>query len=69
MIPDVYGNDHSYACAFADVNGDGSQDLIVGGSEEHGANASQVLLNDGHGHFTFFETLPPTMGPPRTTLS
>jgi hypothetical protein len=26
-------------------------------------DSSQILLNDGHGHFTFFETLPPTLGP------
>src|SRR5438067_2686026 len=64
MITDVYGNDHSYACLFADVNGDGSPDLVLGGAEERGANASQVLLNDGSGHFSFFGTLPPTTGPP-----
>lgn len=64
MITDIYGADHSYACAFGDVNRDGSPDLILGGAEERGANASQVLLNDGHGRFTFFETLPPTSGPP-----
>lgn len=63
MVTDIYGNDHSYACAFADVNGDGSPDLVLGGAEEKGANASQVLLNDGRGHFSFFETLPPTTGP------
>jgi hypothetical protein len=68
MIRDVYGNDHSYACALADVNGDGSPDLVVGGSEERGANASQVLLNDGHGRFTFFETLPATIGPPNNAF-
>ena len=64
FIPDVYGNDHSFACLFADVNGDGSPDLVVGGGEEKGANKSQVLLNDGRGHFTFFATLPPTIGLP-----
>lgn len=63
MITDVYGNDHSYACLFADVNGDGAPDLVLGGGEEKGANASQVLLNDGRGRFTFYETLPPTIGP------
>jgi hypothetical protein len=68
MITDIYGNDHSYACAFADVNGDGSPDLVLGGSEEKGANASQVLLNDGGGHFAFFETLPPTTGPPNNAF-
>jgi hypothetical protein len=68
FIPDVYGNDHSYACLFADVNGDKAPDLVVGGGEEKGANASQVLLNDGRGHFTFFTTLPPTIGPPNNAF-
>jgi FG-GAP-like repeat len=68
FIPDVYGNDHSYACLFADVNGDGAPDLVVGGGEEKGANASQVLLNDGRGRFTFFATLPPTTGPPNNAF-
>jgi hypothetical protein len=68
FITDIYGNDHSYACAFADVNGDGSPDLVVGGGEEVGANASQVLLNDGHGHFRFLTTLPPTTGPPNNAF-
>jgi hypothetical protein len=63
MITDVYGSDHSYACLFADVNGDGASDLVLGGSEAPGANGSQVLLGDGHGYFSFFETLPPTLGP------
>jgi hypothetical protein len=35
---------------FADVNGDGKSDLILGG-EDHTAS-SVVLLNDGTGHFT-----------------
>jgi len=51
------GNQNSVtASAFADVNGDGYPDLILGGS--HGCtnglaprNESQVLLNDGTGHF------------------
>lgn len=68
MLTDVYGNDHSYACLFADVNGNGSPDLVLGGSEEKGANASQILLNDGQGHFRFFETLPPTIGPPNNAF-
>jgi hypothetical protein len=68
MIPDIYGNDHSYACLLADVNGDGSPDLVLGGAEERGANASQLLLSDGRGHFTFFETLPPTTGPPNNAF-
>jgi hypothetical protein len=68
MITDVYGNDHSFACLFADVDGDGSPDLVLGGGEEIGANSSQVLLNDGHGHFTFSATLPPTIGPPNNAF-
>jgi len=68
MVTDIYGNAHSFACLFADVNGDGTPDLVVGGSEEQGANASRVLLNDGHGHFSFFETLPPTIGPPNNAF-
>jgi hypothetical protein len=68
FITDIYGQDHSYACVFADVNGDGAPDLVVGGGEERGANASQVLLNDGHGRFTFFTTLPPTIGPPNNAF-
>jgi hypothetical protein len=68
FITDIYGQDHSYACLFTDANGDGSPDLVVGGSEEQGATASQVLLNDGHGRFTFFTTLPPTTGPPNNAF-
>ncbi len=60
-VRDQYGNDHSYSCLLADVNGDGSFDLVLGGTEV--VDSSQVLLNDGHGRFTFFERLPPTIGP------
>jgi hypothetical protein len=58
LPPDIEdGNQNSFtASAFADANGDGHQDLILGGS--HGCtnglaprNPSQVLLNDGSGHF------------------
>ncbi|HEV8103642.1 MAG TPA: FG-GAP-like repeat-containing protein [Gaiellaceae bacterium] len=56
---DVYGNTHSLACAFADVNGDGHPDLILGGSDA--VDRSAVLLNDGHGSFDFFEWLPPKL--------
>jgi hypothetical protein len=56
---DAYGNTHSYACAFADVNGDGHPDLILGGSDA--VERSAVLLNDGHGSFDFSEWLPPKL--------
>ena len=56
---DAYGNTHSYACAFADVNGDGHPDLILGGDDA--VERSAVLLNDGHGSFDFFEWLPPKL--------
>src|SRR5439155_26945035 len=61
MLLNQYGNTHSWACAFVDVNGDGSPDLVLGGSEC--VDRTQVLLNDGHGVFTFWETLPPSIGP------
>jgi hypothetical protein len=67
VIGDAYGHFHSYACTLVDVNGDGSPDLVLGGTENQPA-ASQILLNDGHGHFTFFETLPPTLGPPQNAF-
>jgi len=47
---------HAYsASAFADVNGDGHPDLILGGGHDcpNSPNPSQVLLNDGSGHFRF----------------
>lgn len=37
------------AAAFADVNGDGAPDLVLGGEN---TTPDAVLLNDGHGHFT-----------------
>jgi hypothetical protein len=63
---DVYGNTHSYACAFADVNGDGHPDLIVGGGDA--TERSAVLLNDGHGYFDFFEWLPPKLYAPNANV-
>jgi hypothetical protein len=70
------GNKNSVtASAFADVNGDGHPDLILGGS--HGCtnglaprNPSQVLLGDGTGHFHVLpEALPPKpLGPTTETL-
>src|SRR5262249_55248085 len=56
---DAYGNTHSYACASADVNGDGHPDLILGGDDA--VERSAVLLNDGQGSFDFFEWLPPKL--------
>src|SRR5262249_1561258 len=61
MLTDQYGNASSYACALVDVNGDHFPDLVIGGTNIQ--DASQILLNDGHGRFTFFETLPPTIRP------
>jgi FG-GAP-like repeat len=57
-----YGQTYSLACAFADVNGDGHPDLIVGGDEQ--VQRSAVLLNDGQGDFSFSEWLPPKLYPP-----
>ena len=50
----VEDGSHAYtASAFADVNGDGSPDLILGGGHDcpESPNPSEVLLNDGNGHF------------------
>lgn len=63
---DVYGNTHSYACAFADVNGDGHPDLVLGGGDA--TERSAVLLNDGQGHFDFFESLPPKLYAPNANV-
>jgi FG-GAP-like repeat len=63
---DVYGNTHSYACRFADVNGDGHPDLILGGSDA--VERSAVLLNDGRGYFDFFEWLPPKLYAPTANV-
>jgi FG-GAP-like repeat/FG-GAP repeat len=57
-----YGQTYSLASAFADVNGDGHPDLIVGGDEQ--VERSSVLLNDGRGNFNFFEWLPPKLYAP-----
>jgi hypothetical protein len=54
------------SCAFVDVNGDGSPDLVLG-ADDHTAN-SAVLLNDGASNFHYLaDALPPKpLGP--TTL-
>ena len=45
-------------CAFADLNGDGSPDLVLGAIKE--TNDSAVFLNDGRGNFRFLpNALPP----------
>ncbi|MEW5873150.1 MAG: VCBS repeat-containing protein [Chloroflexota bacterium] len=55
-LPDAVDLDHNgyTTCAFADVNNDKSQDLILGHYEAINNNlpVSQVLLNDGSGKFT-----------------
>ena len=53
-LPDMFS---SKSCvAAADINGDGSKDLFVGGRVVPGrypeAPASYLLINDGQGHFT-----------------
>ncbi len=63
---DVYGNTHSYTCAFADVNGDGHPDLVAGGTDA--TDRSAVLLNDGRGYFDFFEWLPPKLYAPNANV-
>jgi FG-GAP-like repeat len=60
------------ASAFADVNGDGSPDLILGGGHDcpESPNPAEVLLNDGAGHFHVLPgALPPKpLGPTTETL-
>lgn len=48
---------HYDGSALADVNGDGSLDLVLAGSPQ--AERSRVLLNDGGGHFRTGADLPP----------
>ena len=51
---DIIDGSHAFsASAFADVNGDGHPDLILGGGHDcpESPNPSEVLLNDGSGHF------------------
>jgi hypothetical protein len=66
LLPSTVMLDHSgyTTCAFADVNNDGSPDLILGHTEaiRNSPPNSEVLLNDGTGVFT---ALPGAM-PPKT---
>jgi hypothetical protein len=56
--PTISQPGHSYATgAFADVNGDGAPDLVLGAFDQ--TTSSAVLLNDGSGHFTTALPLPP----------
>jgi hypothetical protein len=55
----VWGDTHSYAVEFADVNRDSSPDLVVGATEQSGP--SVVLLNDGRGSFGSSVVLPPKL--------
>jgi hypothetical protein len=49
---------HTYPTSrFADVDGNGTPDLILGADRQLSANA--ILLNDSSGHFTWTEPLPP----------
>jgi hypothetical protein len=74
LLPESVTNGwHAYAAsAFADVNGDGYPDLLLGGGHDCPAspNDSQVLLNDGTGHFHVLPgALPPKpLGPTTETL-
>jgi hypothetical protein len=57
-VPLAYGINFAYTTSeFADVNGDGSPDLLLGGMENF--PRSVVLLNDGRGTFHYFADLPP----------
>lgn len=59
-LPLAYGVNFSYTSSLlVDVNRDGSPDLVLGGMEYW--PRSVVMLNDGHGHFRFFENLPPKL--------
>ena len=56
-VPLAYGVNFAYTTSeFADVNGDGSPDLLLGGMENY--PRSVVLANDGRGTFRYLVDLP-----------
>ena len=54
LIPGVWGS----AITLEDINGDGSLDLALSGSNMFGDNITEILMNDGDGNFTPVEDLP-----------
>jgi hypothetical protein len=73
LLPPSVADGSAYtASAFADVNGDGFPDLILGGGHDcpESPNPAVVLLNDGSGHFHVLPgALPPKpFGPSTETL-
>jgi hypothetical protein len=72
LPPSVAGGSAFTASAFADVNGDGSPDLILGGGHDcpESPNPTEVLLNDGTGHFDVLPGALPSkpLGPTTETL-
>lgn len=48
--------DVTYGIALGDIDADGDLDYIAGNKEHYGID-NRVYKNDGHGHFTLFETI------------